>query len=71
MPNIGPAQILLALLVFMLLAIVSSMIMAWGWLIWRLLTRQPILPEQPIVMRARSDVGSVVGVAHHFGLRGL
>jgi membrane protease YdiL (CAAX protease family) len=51
MPNIGPAQILLTLLVFTLLATVSSMFMAWGWLIWRLLTRQPILPEQPIVTR--------------------
>jgi membrane protease YdiL (CAAX protease family) len=57
MPNIGPAQILLALLTFFLLAVLASMFMAWGWLIWRLLTQQPILPEQPMVTRREPTWG--------------
>ncbi len=73
MPNIGPAQILLALLVFMLLATVSSMIMAWGWLIWRLLTQQSILPEQPIVTRRDPTWGlwSVLLIIVVYGAVGL
>ena len=51
MPNIGPTQILLVLLTFFLLTVLASMFMAWSWLIWRLLTHQPIFPEQPIVCR--------------------
>ena len=51
MPNIGPTQILLGLLTFFLLTVLASMFLAWGWLIWRLLTHQPIFPEQPIVCR--------------------
>ena len=47
----------------LLLAILASMIMAWGWLIWRLLTRQPILPEQPMVARREPTWGSGDGVA--------
>jgi membrane protease YdiL (CAAX protease family) len=57
MPKIGPAQILLVLLTFFLLAILASMFMAWGWLIWRLLTRQPILPEKPMVTRQEPTWG--------------
>lgn len=57
MPNTGPAQILLVLLTFFLLAVLASMFMAWGWLIWRLLTRQPILPEQPMVARKEPTWG--------------
>jgi membrane protease YdiL (CAAX protease family) len=57
MPKIGPAQILLVLLTFFLLAVLASMFMAWGWLIWRLLTRQPILPEKPMVARQEPTWG--------------
>jgi membrane protease YdiL (CAAX protease family) len=57
MPTIGPAQILLVLLTFFLVAVLASMFMAWGWLIWRLLTRQPILPDQPMVTRRESTWG--------------
>jgi membrane protease YdiL (CAAX protease family) len=51
MPNIGPAQILLVLLTFCLMAVLASMFMAWGWLILRLLNRLPIFPVQPMVSR--------------------
>ena len=51
MPNIGPAQVLLVLLTFCLMAVLASMFMAWGWLILRLLNRLPIFPVQPMVSR--------------------
>ena len=44
MAIIEPIEIVLRLLV---VAIVTS----WTWLFWRLLTGQPVLPEQPLVAR--------------------
>ena len=58
MPKIGPTEILLALLSTVFLAIVAAIFMAWGWLIWRLLTGQPILPERPIVTRGEPTWGA-------------
>jgi membrane protease YdiL (CAAX protease family) len=51
MPKIGPTEILLAVLSTVFLAIVVAIFMSWGWLIWRLLTGQPILPERPMLSR--------------------
>ena len=68
MANIGPTEILLALLSMLFLAIVAAMFMAWGWLIWRLLTGQPILPERPMVSRRETPGGVGTGLARRPGL---
>ena len=57
MPAFGTAHILIVLLSFTVLMIFASMLMAWGWLIWRLVTRQPILPAEPMVARSEPPWG--------------
>jgi len=57
MAKIGPTEILIALLSMLILAVVAAMFTAWGWLIWRLLTGQPILPERPMVSRRETAWG--------------
>jgi membrane protease YdiL (CAAX protease family) len=47
MALIEPVEIVQRLIVVVLAAIVTS----WTWLLWRLLTGQPVLPEQPLVDR--------------------
>jgi hypothetical protein len=49
MITVAPNQIALGLLGLVLLAILASMFMAWGWLVVRLFNRQPVFPEQPLV----------------------
>jgi membrane protease YdiL (CAAX protease family) len=51
MVKLGAHEIWFALLSLLVVAIVAGMLMAWGWLIWRLVTGQPILPEKPLVDR--------------------
>jgi membrane protease YdiL (CAAX protease family) len=58
MPKIGPTEILLALLTMTLLSMCWAMFIAWAWLIWRLITRQPILPERPMVVGGEPSWGA-------------
>jgi membrane protease YdiL (CAAX protease family) len=58
MPNIGPTEILAALLTMLLLFIFWSMFVAWVWLIWCLLTGQSFLPERPMVTRSEPSWGA-------------
>jgi membrane protease YdiL (CAAX protease family) len=58
MPNIGPTEILAALLTMLLLFIFWSMFVAWVWLIWCLLTGQSFLPERPMVTRGEPSWGA-------------
>jgi membrane protease YdiL (CAAX protease family) len=58
MPNIGPTEILAALLTMLLLFIFWSMFVAWVWLIWCLLTGQSFLPERPMVLRGEPSWGA-------------
>jgi len=51
MADFGPSAILLAVLLMLLMGVVAAIFMAWGWLIWRMMTGQPILPESPLVKR--------------------
>jgi membrane protease YdiL (CAAX protease family) len=47
--EIDPAQLALALLSMLLLTMLLGMLVAWGWLFWRLATGQALLPSQPLV----------------------
>jgi membrane protease YdiL (CAAX protease family) len=60
MAPIGPAEIIHRLL----LATVAAMALSWFWLVWRLLTGQPILPAQPLVPRRELGLrfGTIVSV---------
>jgi membrane protease YdiL (CAAX protease family) len=51
MPDIGSPEVRLAFVKIVLLCLFWSMIVSWVWLIWRMLTGQPILPERPLVSR--------------------
>jgi membrane protease YdiL (CAAX protease family) len=64
MNNFGPHEILLALLSLLVVAVVSGMLMAWAWLMARLVSRQPILPEKPLVDRPepRWGIGTILAV---------
>ncbi len=62
MPAIGRTEILLAFMTMVLLLCFWAMVIAWGWLIWRLLTGKPILPERPMVSRGRTTVAGGHGI---------
>jgi len=49
MVEINPAQLALALLNMVLLSALAAMLLAWGWMFWRLATGQSLLPKQPLV----------------------
>jgi membrane protease YdiL (CAAX protease family) len=44
-----PEQILLGIVVWLVLALFSGMVLSWIWALRRLWTRQPLLPERPLV----------------------
>jgi membrane protease YdiL (CAAX protease family) len=58
MPNIGPTEIVRALLTMLFLCTLWAMFVAWAWLIWRLLTGQSILPERCVVSRRQPPWGA-------------
>jgi membrane protease YdiL (CAAX protease family) len=49
MGMIIPEQILLGIVVWLVLALFSGMVLSWIWALRRLLGRQPLLPERPLV----------------------
>ena len=65
MLDIGSPEVRLALVKMVLLCLFWSMIVAWVWLIWRVVSGQPILPERPLVERRETPwrAGTVFLVA--------
>ncbi|HZW29820.1 MAG TPA: CPBP family intramembrane glutamic endopeptidase [Isosphaeraceae bacterium] len=51
MGMIIPEQFLLAIVVWLALALFSGMVLSWIWALRRLVARQPLLPERPLVER--------------------
>jgi membrane protease YdiL (CAAX protease family) len=65
MLDIGSPEVRLAFVKMVLLCLLWSMIVAWVWLIWRVVSGQPILPERPLVERRETPwrAGTVFLVA--------
>jgi len=59
MVNIGPSEILFALLSLLFLSLIAGMFLAWGWVVQQLFLRRPILPECPMVIRRDPPWGTV------------
>jgi membrane protease YdiL (CAAX protease family) len=57
MGMIIPEQFLLGIVVWLVLALFSGMILSWIWALRRLLARQPLLPERPLVERGAAPWG--------------
>jgi membrane protease YdiL (CAAX protease family) len=51
MATIGLNEVALATLLLLMLALVTAMLLASGWVVYRFLTSRPILPDRPIVNR--------------------
>jgi membrane protease YdiL (CAAX protease family) len=58
MGDMGPTQILLASLEFLLLAMLAGMFCTWGFVIRGMITGTPILPVDPLVVRSEAPWGS-------------
>jgi membrane protease YdiL (CAAX protease family) len=58
MAEFSHEAVLIALLVWLLLMILAGTICVWTWVIGRLLTGRPILPEQPLVSAVRASWGA-------------
>src|SRR5438067_11867896 len=52
-----PEQLLVGIVVWLVLALFWGMILSWIWALRRLLARQPLLPERPLVERGAAPWG--------------
>ncbi len=69
MVKIVPTEVLVGLLAGSFLSIVAAMLVAWGWLLSRLLHQQPIFSDPPLVPRTEPPWGGrsvLLAVAVYF-----
>jgi membrane protease YdiL (CAAX protease family) len=58
MAAVGSPEMLLAVLLSLLVAMVAGMICVWAWVVRGLITGRPILPEAPLVERSDAPWGA-------------
>ena len=68
MADIGPSHIVLSLLLMLYCSARRGDVLAWAWLIWRLLTGQPILPETIVGRAPRAAVAPGDRPRRHCGV---